>query len=178
MQKLFDLPVLLLVVHEQGIDLLGEPVPDQAPHQVESLVEELGRGGPLRLLLDPLPGTEQELEIALQVFPGHPQGGRAGDESLPGGLELVSKLFEPGDLIGVGDPPRYRHPVLFRQEHPVSSGQADLGSALGVLLPYPLAAHLDDHRLAWTEDLLDGGRALPRLEPAGDEHGVVDLVLG
>src|SRR5690606_15825577 len=153
--------VVLGVVDEDAVNLLGEEVAHGAFDEVGLLVEAGGGAVGLHLLLDALPGLEEEVEVADEVAGFFALAGGAHDDAHAlGDGELVEHLLEALAFLGVLDLAGDAALVGERHEHEVAAGQGEVGGGAGALGADGALGDLDDDLGAGrihARDVLDGG---------------------
>src|SRR5512132_1080051 len=169
-QVLLD-PLVQLVAVDHQLDEVGREDVADDPHDQLGLGVDGGRGaGLLRLALDRLPAGLEPGQVGAEV------GGGAGDQAQALGPDLLEDVAQPRPL-GLGQPAGDAEGVVLGLEDQVAAGQGDLGGEAGALGPDRVLGHLDEHRLAGLEDLLDPGRlAVQVLLVVIDLAGVQDRV--
>src|SRR5581483_11444785 len=160
--------VRAVVVDEQPLEVAGEEVADDAQGQLRLLVDERRRLHVLRLRLDRLPQTLQEVEVALDVLGRGPLGSRPDDHAAVLRRVLLEDRLQAVALVVV-EAARDAEPLSVRHVDDEAPGQRELGGE-----PRPLRLHrvldrLDEDLLAALDQVLDLPGALPALELGTDD---------
>src|ERR687892_566606 len=136
-----------------------EHVADHPLLQVGLLVQSLGGPAPAGLAPNLLPDLLEPVEVGGQILLAGPLGRRSDDHPGFGWTNLLQDLPQPLPL-------RVRHPPADPRSSPVRhvdqvpTGKADLRGQTGALPAERILRHLDDHRLAGLQRLLDAAVAL------------------
>src|SRR5512132_1287298 len=175
-QVLLDPGVELVAVDHQLHEVGGEDVADDPHHQLGLGVDD-GRGaGLLGLALARLPAGLETGQAGAEAVGAGPLGGGADDQAQALGPDLLEDVAQAGAL-GLGQAAGDAEGVVLGLEDQVAAGQGDLGGEPSPLGPDRVLGHLDEHRLAGLEELLDPGRlAVQVLLVVVDLAGVQDGV--
>src|SRR5215218_6029157 len=148
-------PLVELVAVDDQLDEVGRENVADDPHHQLGLGVDGGRGAGLPgLALDCLPAGLEAGQVGAEVVGAGALGGGADDQAETLGPDLLEDVAQPVAL-GLGETPGDAEGVVLGLEDQVAAGQGDLGGEAGPLGPDRVLGHLDEHRLAGLEDLLD-----------------------
>ncbi len=156
--ELEDALMLLRMVDADGLELVGQQVPQQLAYQALLAIDDRRRVRRLHALADLEPDLVECLEVADDVFLGPAAGGRADDDAAREAVrlaELAHDAAQPASFLARLDLPGDADVIDRRHEDQKAPRHGDVRREARALGAERLLDDLDEDLLALLEEVLD-----------------------
>ena len=143
------------------------------PHPLVQQARSLRLG---RRILNALPGLDEQLIVVLEILIRRPLCRRSRDQAFAVALELPGDAPDSALRTNGFHTAGNAEPIFGRDVDPESTGEADLGRPLRVLVANAFTPHLQRQHLSSLEEVGDGNVRLPGLHVGGRKQRIIELV--